>query len=93
MLQSACVSSVSVEGWLLLLEGIEFTIAAVYRIAVISAGYAGHSLCAFTVNLRMLWQKEGGCVRSALLETEIRSKDLVSGHSSCTVKPKGSGLL
>lgn len=78
------------------MEGVEFTIAAVYRIAVISAGYGGHSLCAFTMNLGMLWQKERGCVRSALLGTEIsRSKELFSGHSSCMrgMRPKGSGFF
>lgn len=42
----------------------------------------------------MLLQKEGGCVRSALLGIEIRrSKDLVSDHSSYTVRPKGSSFL
>lgn len=44
--------SVSMERCLLLLESIAFTSAAAYRISVISAGYGGHSLCAFCVGLK-----------------------------------------
>lgn len=44
--------SVSMERCLLLLESIAFTTAAAYQIPVISAGYGGHSLCAFYVGLK-----------------------------------------